>query len=190
MRAGLVNAAAADTLELTETNVESVLDEIRPYLMADGENHSLMHCNMSRVSVYWGWTIKFKIQAGSPVCDWTAHDSAGCGFSVHCTWPISPSLSGACPVLTLAAGCAACSQQTYASILIQSSHAKPFKADELSGMNMHQFTTPRMPLREKRDLIAPCTFCAASLSSKCRRASKILSFLSCPPYSSASRSAN
>ena len=39
MSAGLVNAAAADTLELTETNVESVLDEIRPYLMADGESH-------------------------------------------------------------------------------------------------------------------------------------------------------
>lgn len=37
MHAGLVNTAAADTLELTETNVESVLDEIRPYLMADGE---------------------------------------------------------------------------------------------------------------------------------------------------------
>lgn len=30
--------AAADVLELTEENVETVLDEIRPYLMADGGN--------------------------------------------------------------------------------------------------------------------------------------------------------
>ncbi len=34
---GTVHAAAADTLELTEENVEAVLDEIRPYLMADGK---------------------------------------------------------------------------------------------------------------------------------------------------------
>lgn len=31
-------AAAADQLELTEENVEQVLDEVRPYLMADGGN--------------------------------------------------------------------------------------------------------------------------------------------------------
>ncbi|EFN56913.1 hypothetical protein CHLNCDRAFT_144603 [Chlorella variabilis] len=31
-------AAATDTLELTEENVETVLDEVRPYLMADGGN--------------------------------------------------------------------------------------------------------------------------------------------------------
>lgn len=31
-------AAATDTLELTESNVETVLDEVRPYLMADGGN--------------------------------------------------------------------------------------------------------------------------------------------------------
>lgn len=42
--AGAVRAAAAsadtgtDTLELTEANVEAVLDEVRPYLMADGGN--------------------------------------------------------------------------------------------------------------------------------------------------------
>ena len=30
--------AAAEGLELTEENVEVVLDEVRPYLMADGGN--------------------------------------------------------------------------------------------------------------------------------------------------------
>lgn len=34
-----MNAAAANqTLELTEENVETVLDDVRPYLMADGGN--------------------------------------------------------------------------------------------------------------------------------------------------------
>ncbi len=31
-------SAAPDTLELTEENVEMVLDEVRPYLMSDGGN--------------------------------------------------------------------------------------------------------------------------------------------------------
>eukprot|EP00882_Tetradesmus_deserticola_P001960 GHRQ01002099.1.p1 GENE.GHRQ01002099.1~~GHRQ01002099.1.p1 ORF type:complete len:240 (+),score=54.17 GHRQ01002099.1:41-721(+) len=33
-----VSSAATDLLELTEENVETVLDEVRPYLMADGGN--------------------------------------------------------------------------------------------------------------------------------------------------------
>ncbi|WIA10172.1 hypothetical protein OEZ85_010376 [Tetradesmus obliquus] len=33
-----VSSAATDLLELTEENVEKVLDEVRPYLMADGGN--------------------------------------------------------------------------------------------------------------------------------------------------------
>ncbi|KAF6265358.1 NifU-like domain-containing protein [Scenedesmus sp. NREL 46B-D3] len=33
-----VSSAATDLLELTEDNVEKVLDEVRPYLMADGGN--------------------------------------------------------------------------------------------------------------------------------------------------------
>ncbi|KAI7840619.1 hypothetical protein COHA_005641 [Chlorella ohadii] len=37
-RAPACQAAATDTLELTEENVELVLDEVRPYLMADGGN--------------------------------------------------------------------------------------------------------------------------------------------------------
>lgn len=35
-------APATDTLELTEENVEKVLDEVRPYLMADGGNCELV----------------------------------------------------------------------------------------------------------------------------------------------------
>ncbi|KAI3426837.1 hypothetical protein D9Q98_006784 [Chlorella vulgaris] len=37
-RAAVCQAAATDTLELSEENVERVLDEVRPYLMADGGN--------------------------------------------------------------------------------------------------------------------------------------------------------
>lgn len=37
-RRAVCQAAATDTLELTEENVELVLDEVRPYLMADGGN--------------------------------------------------------------------------------------------------------------------------------------------------------
>ena len=33
---------SADTLELTSENVEKVLDELRPYLMADGGNVELV----------------------------------------------------------------------------------------------------------------------------------------------------
>eukprot|EP00803_Ostreobium_quekettii_P007506 evm.model.scf_2709.3 EVM.evm.TU.scf_2709.3 scf_2709:12604-13918(+) len=38
----MATAAATDTLELTEENVEKVLDEVRPYLMADGGNCELV----------------------------------------------------------------------------------------------------------------------------------------------------
>lgn len=39
MRAAAASAdTGTDTLELTEANVEAVLDEVRPYLMADGGN--------------------------------------------------------------------------------------------------------------------------------------------------------
>ncbi|PSC69781.1 nifU chloroplastic [Micractinium conductrix] len=37
-RQAVCQAAATDTLELNEANVETVLDEVRPYLMADGGN--------------------------------------------------------------------------------------------------------------------------------------------------------
>jgi Fe-S cluster biogenesis protein NfuA len=41
-------AAAADqTFELTEENVEKVLDEVRPYLMADGGNVEFVEIDWS-----------------------------------------------------------------------------------------------------------------------------------------------
>ncbi|KAK9836613.1 hypothetical protein WJX74_004348 [Apatococcus lobatus] len=57
---GPINAAAADTLELTEDNVESVLDEIRPYLMADGGNVELVEID--------GPTVVLKLKGACGSC--------------------------------------------------------------------------------------------------------------------------
>lgn len=42
------------TLELTEENVEKVLDEVRPYLMADGGNVELIEID--------GLTVRLRLQ--------------------------------------------------------------------------------------------------------------------------------
>eukprot|EP00245_Coleochaete_scutata_P002595 TRINITY_DN134_c0_g1_i1.p1 TRINITY_DN134_c0_g1~~TRINITY_DN134_c0_g1_i1.p1 ORF type:complete len:254 (+),score=46.58 TRINITY_DN134_c0_g1_i1:149-910(+) len=44
VRAMVATQGTSDTLELTEENVERVLDEVRPYLMSDGGNVELVSC--------------------------------------------------------------------------------------------------------------------------------------------------
>jgi len=48
------------TLELTEENVETVLDEVRPYLMADGGNVELVEID--------GLTVKLRLQGACGSC--------------------------------------------------------------------------------------------------------------------------
>jgi Fe-S cluster biogenesis protein NfuA len=50
----------AETLELTQTNVETVLDEMRPYLMADGGNVELVEID--------GPIVKLRLQGACGSC--------------------------------------------------------------------------------------------------------------------------
>lgn len=50
----------AATLELTPANVESVLDELRPYLMADGGNVELVELD--------GPVVKLRLQGACGSC--------------------------------------------------------------------------------------------------------------------------
>ncbi|CAM6085075.1 unnamed protein product [Calypogeia fissa] len=52
--------ASTDGLELTEDNVESVLDEVRPYLMSDGGNVALHEID--------GLVVKLKLQGACGSC--------------------------------------------------------------------------------------------------------------------------
>ncbi|GMH40415.1 hypothetical protein BSKO_08319 [Bryopsis sp. KO-2023] len=56
----IVCTAISDTLELTEENVESVLDEIRPYLMSDGGNVELVEID--------GLTVLLRLQGACGSC--------------------------------------------------------------------------------------------------------------------------
>ncbi|XGV97747.1 MAG: NifU family protein [Leptolyngbya sp. BL-A-14] len=49
-----------ETLELTQTNVETVLDEMRPYLMADGGNVELVEID--------GPIVKLRLQGACGSC--------------------------------------------------------------------------------------------------------------------------
>lgn len=51
---------ASDTLELTEENVEKVLDEVRPYLMADGGNVELVDID--------GLVVSLRLQGACGSC--------------------------------------------------------------------------------------------------------------------------
>jgi Fe-S cluster biogenesis protein NfuA len=51
---------AADTLALTPENVETVLDELRPYLMADGGNVELVELD--------GPVVKLRLQGACGSC--------------------------------------------------------------------------------------------------------------------------
>lgn len=51
---------ASTTLELTPTNVETVLDEMRPYLMADGGNVELVEID--------GPIVKLRLQGACGSC--------------------------------------------------------------------------------------------------------------------------
>ncbi|WP_017325044.1 NifU family protein [Synechococcus sp. PCC 7336] len=51
---------SADTLELTPENVEIVLDELRPYLMADGGNVELVELD--------GPVVKLRLQGACGSC--------------------------------------------------------------------------------------------------------------------------
>lgn len=53
-------AAATDILELTETNVEKVLDEVRPYLMADGGNVEFVEID--------GLVVKLRLKGACGSC--------------------------------------------------------------------------------------------------------------------------
>eukprot|EP00898_Chlorokybus_atmophyticus_P007619 jgi/Chlat1/7859/Chrsp66S00579 len=55
-----MTAASFDTLALTEENIESVLDEIRPYLMADGGNVELFEID--------GLVVRLKLQGACGSC--------------------------------------------------------------------------------------------------------------------------
>lgn len=56
----MATAAVSDALELTTENVESVLDEIRPYLMADGGNVELLDVD--------GLVVLLKLQGACGSC--------------------------------------------------------------------------------------------------------------------------
>lgn len=61
-------AAASDqALELTEANVEKVLDEIRPYLMADGGNVEFVEIDGPVVYLRSGSTCASHWRARGPV---------------------------------------------------------------------------------------------------------------------------
>lgn len=53
-------APETDTLELTETNIEKVLDEVRPYLMADGGNVEFVEID--------GLVVKLRLQGACGSC--------------------------------------------------------------------------------------------------------------------------
>jgi len=53
-------ASATDTLELTSENVENVLDEVRPYLMADGGNVELVEID--------GLVVRLQLQGACGSC--------------------------------------------------------------------------------------------------------------------------
>lgn len=55
-----VASAATDLLELTEENVEKVLDEVRPYLMADGGNVEFVEID--------GLIVKLKLAGACGSC--------------------------------------------------------------------------------------------------------------------------
>eukprot|EP00878_Enallax_costatus_P001123 GHUV01001260.1.p1 GENE.GHUV01001260.1~~GHUV01001260.1.p1 ORF type:complete len:242 (+),score=52.92 GHUV01001260.1:50-727(+) len=55
-----VSSAATDLLELTEDNVEKVLDEVRPYLMADGGNVEFVEID--------GLVVKLKLAGACGSC--------------------------------------------------------------------------------------------------------------------------
>mmetsp|Transcript_12264 Transcript_12264/g.31801 ORF Transcript_12264/g.31801 Transcript_12264/m.31801 type:complete len:229 (-) Transcript_12264:84-770(-) len=57
---GAVKNEESYTLELTEENVETVLDEVRPYLMADGGNVELVEID--------GLTVKLRLQGACGSC--------------------------------------------------------------------------------------------------------------------------
>lgn len=54
LRASVRSILEADTLELTEENVELVLDDVRPYLMADGGNVEFVEID-GPVSCFFSW---------------------------------------------------------------------------------------------------------------------------------------
>jgi len=56
----MAQTADSDTLELTEENVEAVLDEVRPYLMADGGNVELVEID--------GLVVKLKLNGACGSC--------------------------------------------------------------------------------------------------------------------------
>lgn len=56
----MATAAVSDALELTTENVENVLDEIRPYLMADGGNVELLEVD--------GLVVLLKLQGACGSC--------------------------------------------------------------------------------------------------------------------------
>lgn len=56
----VVFAASTDTLELTEENVEKVLDEVRPYLMSDGGNVEFVEID--------GLVVKLKLKGACGSC--------------------------------------------------------------------------------------------------------------------------
>eukprot|EP00210_Caulerpa_lentillifera_P008684 g8283.t1 len=57
---GVFASSVGETLELTAENVESVLDEIRPYLMADGGNVELVEID--------GLTVLLRLQGACGSC--------------------------------------------------------------------------------------------------------------------------
>merc|ERR1719460_467163 len=57
---GAIKNEESYTLELTEENVETVLDEVRPYLMADGGNVELVEID--------GLTVKLRLQGACGSC--------------------------------------------------------------------------------------------------------------------------
>eukprot|EP01025_Chloroclados_australasicus_P030773 TRINITY_DN30960_c0_g2_i1.p1 TRINITY_DN30960_c0_g2~~TRINITY_DN30960_c0_g2_i1.p1 ORF type:complete len:258 (-),score=22.09 TRINITY_DN30960_c0_g2_i1:87-770(-) len=59
-RAGVRARAATEALALTEDNVEAVLDEVRPYLMADGGNVEFVEID--------GPIVKLKLQGACGSC--------------------------------------------------------------------------------------------------------------------------
>jgi Fe-S cluster biogenesis protein NfuA len=57
---GAIKNEGSYTLELTEDNVETVLDEVRPYLMADGGNVELVEID--------GLTVRLKLMGACGSC--------------------------------------------------------------------------------------------------------------------------
>jgi len=57
---GAIKNEDSYTLELTEENVETVLDEVRPYLMADGGNVELVEID--------GLSVRLRLQGACGSC--------------------------------------------------------------------------------------------------------------------------